>query len=45
MEAKRQSVTCICLFTRIPDFFGQMGFQIVDKEALPAHLRSERPIF
>src|ERR1019366_4127811 len=26
MEAKRQSVTCICLFTRIRDFFGQMRF-------------------
>jgi amino-acid N-acetyltransferase len=34
-EAQRQSVTCICLFTRIPDFFGRMGFRIVEKEALP----------
>src|ERR1700744_2197881 len=24
-EAKRQSVTCVCLFTRIPNFFGHMG--------------------
>ena len=41
MEAKRQSVTCICLFTRIPDFFGQMRFQIVDKEALPDKMHKD----
>ena len=34
-EAKQQSVTCVCLFTRIPAFFGKMGFQEVEKEALP----------
>src|SRR5580692_11319988 len=34
-EAQRQSVTCVCLFTCIPDFFGYMGFQVVQKEALP----------
>jgi len=34
-EARQQSVTCVCLFTRIPDFFARMGFQVVEKEALP----------
>ncbi len=34
-EARHQSVTCVCLFTRIPEFFGRMGFRPVDKEALP----------
>jgi len=34
-EARKQSVTCVCLFTRIPDFFGRMGFQTVEKEKLP----------
>src|ERR1700758_4566282 len=34
-EAERQSVTCVCLFTRIPEFFGKMGFTLVDKELLP----------
>ncbi len=34
-EAKKQSVTCVCLFTRIPDFFARMGFQEVGKEKLP----------
>jgi len=37
-EAKKQSVTCVCLFTRIPDFFGRMGFQTVEKEQLPDKL-------
>jgi len=41
MEAKRQSVTCICLFTRIPDFFGQMGFLVVEKEALPDKMHKD----
>jgi amino-acid N-acetyltransferase len=34
-EAQKQSVTCVCLFTRIPDFFARMGFKEVAKEALP----------
>jgi amino-acid N-acetyltransferase len=34
-EAQKQSVTCVCLFTRIPDFFAKLGFQEVEKEALP----------
>jgi amino-acid N-acetyltransferase len=34
-EADRQSVTCVCLFTRIPDFFARMGFRNAEKEALP----------
>ncbi len=40
-EAKRQSVTCVCLFTRIPDFFGQMGFLTVNKEALPDKMHKD----
>lgn len=34
-EAQKQSVTCVCLFTRIPGFFAKMGFCEVEKEALP----------
>jgi len=34
-EASRQSVTCVCLFTRIPEFFGKMGFTVAEKELLP----------
>lgn len=40
-EARRQSVTCVCLFTRIPDFFGHMGFVTVEKEALPDKLHKD----
>lgn len=40
-EAARQSVTCVCLFTRIPDFFGKMGFQVVEKEALPDKMHKD----
>lgn len=34
-EAQKESVTCVCLFTRIPDFFAKLGFREVEKEALP----------
>jgi len=34
-EARKQCVTCVCLFTRIPSFFARMGFQEVGKEKLP----------
>jgi len=40
-EAQRQSVTCVCLFTRIPDFFAKMGFQTVEKEALPDKIHKD----
>ena len=34
-EAEDQSVTAVCLFTRIPDFFFHFGFRVVDRTALP----------
>lgn len=34
-EGKRQQATCVCLFTRIPDFFGHMGFTVARREELP----------
>ena len=34
-EAERHSVTCVCLFTRIPEFFAHMGFTTAEREALP----------
>ena len=34
-EAERHHVTCVCLFTRIPDFFGHMGFSTARREELP----------
>jgi amino-acid N-acetyltransferase len=37
-EAQRQKVECVCLFTRIPDFFARMGFALAAKEELPDKL-------
>jgi len=34
-EAERHHVTCVCLFTRIPEFFSHMGFSVATREALP----------
>jgi len=34
-EAERHHVTCVCLFTRIPQFFGHMGFTVARREELP----------
>jgi len=37
-EARRHRVTCICLFTRTPEFFGRLGFQIARREDIPDKL-------
>ncbi len=34
-EARQQRVACVCLFTRIPSFFGHLGFRKVKMELLP----------
>ena len=34
-EARRHSVTCVCLFTRAPGFFAHLGFEIARREDLP----------
>ncbi len=34
-EAEDQGVSCVSLFTRIPDFFFHFGFRVVDRTALP----------
>jgi amino-acid N-acetyltransferase len=34
-EARRHRVTCICLFTRSPQFFGKLGFRVAQREDLP----------
>jgi len=34
-EAEEQGVSCVCLFTRMPDFFLHYGFRTVDRTALP----------
>ncbi len=34
-EAKKHQVSCICLFTRNPDFFAHLGFATAQREDLP----------
>jgi len=34
-EGEEQSVTSVCLFTRIPDFFFHFGFRVVERTVLP----------
>ena len=34
-EAKRQHVDSICLFTRAPEFFARLGFEVVRRDDLP----------
>jgi amino-acid N-acetyltransferase len=34
-EAHRHHVTCLCLFTRTPGFFGHLGFEISRRQDLP----------
>src|SRR5438094_143685 len=34
-QAKKHAVTCICLFTRKPEFFSQLGFAMAQREDLP----------
>jgi amino-acid N-acetyltransferase len=34
-EAEYQGVTCVSLFTRIPEFFDHYGFRVVDRTTLP----------
>ncbi len=34
-EAKHHDVTCVCLFTRVPQFFGSLGFKEADRDRLP----------
>ena len=34
-EAERHRVSCVCLFTRIPEFFSRLGFSVAPREHLP----------
>ena len=34
-EARRHTVSCVCLFTRTPEFFGRLGFEVARRELLP----------
>jgi amino-acid N-acetyltransferase len=34
-EAERHNVSCVCLFTRIPEFFSNNGFTVASRNDLP----------
>jgi amino-acid N-acetyltransferase len=34
-EAHHHKVQCVCLFTRIPEFFARFGFRVAAREELP----------
>jgi len=41
VQAKKHGVSCICLFTRIPEFFSRMGFAMAQREDLPDKLHKD----
>jgi amino-acid N-acetyltransferase len=40
-QAKKHEVTCVCLFTRIPDFFSRMGFTVAAHQDLPDKIHKD----
>src|SRR6266699_3049485 len=40
-QAKKHGVSCICLFTRIPEFFARMGFAMAQREDLPDKIHKD----
>ena len=40
-QAKKHKVTCVCLFTRIPDFFARMGFTVAQHGDLPDKIHKD----
>jgi len=40
-EARKHRVSCICLFTRTPEFFRRLGFELAQREDLPDKVRKD----
>jgi amino-acid N-acetyltransferase len=40
-EAEKHKVSCICLFTRKPEFFSHLGFAIAQREDLPDKIHKD----
>jgi amino-acid N-acetyltransferase len=40
-QAEKHKVTCVCLFTRIPDFFSHLGFTIAAHGDLPDKIHKD----
>src|SRR5664279_1775845 len=40
-QAEKHKVTCVCLFTRIPEFFSRMGFTVANHQDLPDKIHKD----
>jgi amino-acid N-acetyltransferase len=40
-QARKHNVSCICLFTRIPEFFARLGFAMAQREDLPDKIHKD----
>jgi len=40
-ESARHEVSCICLFTRTPEFFSKLGFDVAQREDLPDKINKD----
>jgi amino-acid N-acetyltransferase len=40
-QAEKHKVTCVCLFTRIPEFFARMGFTTAAHQDLPDKIHKD----
>jgi amino-acid N-acetyltransferase len=40
-QARKHKVSCICLFTRVPEFFARMGFSLAEREDLPDKIHKD----
>lgn len=40
-EARKHQVSCICLFTRSPQFFAKLGFDVAQREDLPDKINKD----
>ena len=40
-EAEKHKVSCICLFTRKPEFFAHLGFSLAQREDLPDKIHKD----
>ena len=40
-EARKHQVSCTCLFTRSPQFFAKLGFQMAQREDLPDKINKD----
>jgi len=40
-QARKHQVSCICLFTRSPDFFSKLGFDVAQREDLPDKINKD----